>query len=122
MAKPKPKKKKPEEDDDGEEEEAPEEENNAAEEADDRALPGLSFWICLRTHSCMVASFENQLINMFHTCGFSLYQCSVSRSTFLNFHALESELHFLHFWNSTRLGSLMETNSILHFLSDTAHF
>ena len=64
----------------GEEEVAPTEEDNAREEAEERALPGLTFWICVRTHTCMVATFETQLLNMFHTCGFSLYQCAVSHT------------------------------------------
>ena len=51
----------------------------SAEEDDSKVYPGVAFWIALRTHECMLQKLENMFVNMFQSCGFSIYHCKVRK-------------------------------------------
>ena len=51
----------------------------------DKCLPGVSFWIAIRTHSCMLPTLERSFVNLFHSVGLTIYDCKVNISV-LRFH------------------------------------
>ena len=53
--------------------------DGASAEDDSKIYPGVAFWIALRTHECMLQKLENMFVNMFQSCGFTIYHCKVRK-------------------------------------------